>query len=268
MEKQHNSCIGSLEHHLHQVFSAERVPGEEFVYCSPADMFNILEDFCDDQSIHESKPPLLVLGDAGCGKSALLANWLQRRQRNGARGRPADDFVFYHAIGCTRQSMDVNSLMRRLMTDLKNRFELTRDVPLTQARLSWDLPRFLELASKKGRTIIVIDGLHRLESQEGETGLSWLPLEFPPQIRVVLSTTCATVNDISSKKSHVIAEIERRQWQIVKLKPLDSSIARNIIDAFIRKTVQTESSSMAEGTFLTSAASHADTDDIPGFLLF
>ena len=54
------------------------------------------------------------------------------------------------------------------MTDLKNRFELSRDVPLSQSRLSWDLPRFLELASKKGKVVIVIDGLHRLESNEGK----------------------------------------------------------------------------------------------------
>ena len=62
----------------------------------------------------------------------------------------------------------MNVLLRRLITDLKNRFELSRDVPSSQTRLSWDLPRFLELASKKGKLVIVIDGLHRLESNEGK----------------------------------------------------------------------------------------------------
>jgi Cdc6-like AAA superfamily ATPase len=161
-------CIGLLEHHLHSVFAQERVPGEDFVYAPSTEMFNILDDFCDDQSMSETRPPLLLLGSSGIGKSALLANWLQRRQRNMARGRQVDDFVYYHAVGCTRQSKVVNNLLRRLITDLKNRFELSRDVPVSQSRLSWDLPRFLELASKKGKVIIVIDGLHRLESNEGE----------------------------------------------------------------------------------------------------
>jgi nephrocystin-3 len=200
-------CLGLLEPHLHKVFAQERVPGEDFVYIPSTEMFNVLEDYCDDQQIHEARQPLLILGESGSGKSALLANWLQRRQRNMTRSRSADDFVFWHAVGCTRQSLDVNSILRRLIQDLKSRFELSRDVPYTQSRLSWDFPRFLELASKKGKVIIVIDGLHRLESTTGETNLSWLPLEFPPNVRVVLSATPSL--DQTSTRSHVLAELDR-----------------------------------------------------------
>lgn len=261
-------CIGQLEHHLHNVFASQRVPGEDFVYVPSAELFNVLEDFCDDQSIHEPRPPLLILGNSGSGKSAILANWLHRRQRNATRARNSDDFVFWHVVGCTRQSMDVNNLMRRLMIDLKHRFELSRDVSLTQARLSWDLPRFLELAAKKGKIIIVIDGLHRLESHEGENGLSWLPLEFPSNIRVVLSAT--TGPETSSRQSHILNELDRRRWQVLRIKPLEQFVCRSIIESYIKKTVQDDSSSLAGGVFLTnSAESNAVTSaDIPGFLLF
>jgi hypothetical protein len=203
-------CIGLLESHLHNVFARERVPGEDFVYTPSSELFNILEDFCDDQQIHESRPPLLILGNPGSGKSALLANWLQRRQRNMTRSRAADDFVFWHAVGCTRQSMDVNNLMRRMMRDLKARFELSRDVPRTQTRLSWDLPRFLELGSKKGKVIIVIDGLHRLDSSGGDTNLSWLPLEYPPNVRIIVSATLVSGDsDQSARRNHTIEELQR-----------------------------------------------------------
>ena len=79
------------------------------------------------------------------------------------------------------------------MTDLKTRFDLNREVPLSQERLSWELPRFLEAASKRGKIVIVIDGLHRLISNdEGtEAAFNWLPLTFPPNVRVVLSATVA-----------------------------------------------------------------------------
>ena len=82
------------------------------------------------------------------------------------------------------------------MTDLKNRFDLSRDVPLAQDRLAWELPRFLEMASKRGKIIIAIDGLHRLvSSDEGtETALNWLPLTLPSNVRVVLSATLIGVN--------------------------------------------------------------------------
>lgn len=204
-----SDCIGLLESHLHDVFAKERIPNEDFIYTPLSELFNTLEDFCEDQQIHEPRPPLLILGDSGSGKSALLANWLQRRQRNMSRSRSADDYVFYHVIGCTRHSMNVRNMMRRLLYDLKHRFELTRNVSVDPTHLSWDIPRFLELASKKGKIVIVLDGLHRLESIEGETDLSWLPLEFPPNVRVIISATYPSHSDYSSKPSHVLAELER-----------------------------------------------------------
>lgn len=210
-----SDCIGLLEPHLHDVFARERIPSEDFIYTIIPEMFNTLEDFCDDQQIHEPRPPLLILGDSGSGKSALLANWLQRRQRNMSRSRAADDYVFYHAVGCTRHSMDVRNMMKRLLHDLKHRFELTRNVSLDPARLSWDIPRFLELASKKGKILLILDGLQRLESIEGETNLSWLPLEFPPNVRVIISATYPSNSDLSSRPSHVLAELERYYFIII-----------------------------------------------------
>ena len=86
----------------------------------------------------------------------------------------------------------------------------------------------------------------------GETGLSWLPLEFPPNVRIVLSATSASSSDSSSKKSHVIAELERRKWQMVHLKPLSANRTMRVIESFIKKTVQSESSSFAGGAFITN----------------
>lgn len=86
----------------------------------------------------------------------------------------------------------------------------------------------------------------------GETGLSWLPLEFPPNVRIVLSATSPSANDSSSRKTHVIAELERRKWQMVTLKPLDSVRTMQVIESFIKKTVQSESSSFAGGAFITN----------------
>lgn len=72
---------------------------------------------------------------------------------------------------CTRHGVDVNQLLWRLLADLKHRFDLSRTVPNEAERLSWELPRFLDLARRKGRVIIVIDGLHRLQDKHGESYL-------------------------------------------------------------------------------------------------
>jgi uncharacterized protein YdhG (YjbR/CyaY superfamily) len=53
--------------------------------------------------------------------------------------------------------MDVNSLMRRMIDELKTRFQLNREMPESQDKLSWELPRFFEMAARRGIIIIVID---------------------------------------------------------------------------------------------------------------
>lgn len=135
---------------------------------------------------------------------------------------------------CTRHGVDVDQLLWRLLADVKQRFDLARNVPNEAERLSWELPRFLDLAARKGRVIIVIDGLHRLQDKSGkeaprrsssvpygrcmctfpapnnstkylfvspqrfvlarsysggETGLQWLPLQVPGNVRIIVTAT-------------------------------------------------------------------------------
>lgn len=210
--------------------------------------------------------------------------------------------------------MDVNSLIRRLIEELKSRFQLTRDLPVSQDRLSWELPRFFDLASKKGSIIIVIDGLNRLRmgndsgrSEYTEASLAWLPLEFPPNVRVILSVTehpdipltshiqNKGKNDVilnqqeidllenqpqptvsnktpaNQRKPHrILAELQRRRWLMLHLKPLERAICKGVVESYVRKTVQTEATPIVNGAFLTSLNDNEKTnhDEIPGFLLF
>ena len=193
------------------------------------------------------------------------------------------------------------------MTDLKNRFDLSRDVPLAQDRLAWELPRFLEMASKRGRIIIVIDGLHRLvSSDEGtEAALNWLPLTLPPNVRVVLSATIVgaekylsgvkqdestTNRDLNSdghtdpnsenkiknddlrnndeKRPRIIIEMGRRNWIHTFVNPLNKTLCKTVIDSYIRKSVQSDTSYLTTGSFLTAVQSDTNTVGTVGFLLF
>jgi transcriptional regulator of aromatic amino acid metabolism len=43
------------------------------------ELFNKLDIFCEEQGMFEVRQPLLIKGESGTGKSALLSNWLQRR---------------------------------------------------------------------------------------------------------------------------------------------------------------------------------------------
>ena len=187
-------CIGDLEHDLHNTFAANRTPHDQYVYVNHGNVTRALNDFCDEKSFTERINPLVVAGSSGVGKSSVLANWLLHHQSEKRRNRGADEFVFWHVVGCSRQSTYTYQTLRRLMTELKHHFELPTEVHANDEKLPWDFPRFLELAAKKGRIVIIIDGLHRLRTTGGDLGLKWLLLSFPPNVRLILSTTSPSMD--------------------------------------------------------------------------
>ena len=75
-----------------------------------------------------SRPPppppfqniLLVTGDRGVGKSAVLAHWLQEF----ADENPGI-FLLYHFIGATPGDNDIAAFLRRCTRDLRKHFLLT-----------------------------------------------------------------------------------------------------------------------------------------------
>ncbi|GMH64647.1 hypothetical protein TL16_g04012 [Triparma laevis f. inornata] len=248
-------CIGDLEHDLHNTFAATRVPTSNYVYASHGVTEQALENYADNgsESMSGKTEPLVISGASGVGKSALLANWLIKHQAEVKRSRTiTDEFVFWHVVGCSRQSTYTYLTLRRLMSELKEHFELTAAIPSNDEKLPWDLPRFLEMASKKGRLLIIIDGLHRLRAEEGELGLKWLPLSFPSNCRVIISTTSPGGEDdedagfdtgnaeddaigaSEGKKERVLEELKRRNWKIVEVEPLPESTSEHIVESFLR----------------------------------
>lgn len=125
------------------------------------------------------------------GKSALLANWVQRRKTHMSR----DDFLFQHFVGSSPHSHQLADVLGRLETALKEHFHLREmEVPETEDRLRWGLVRYLEAASKKALgsqvMLIVIDGINALASEASSHGsLHWLPIELPANVRLILSTS-------------------------------------------------------------------------------
>ena len=294
--------LGQVEHSAHNMFSLSRIAGEDFVYSSSNELFVILEAYCSDQQ--SNKPPLLIIGDAGTGKTSLLSNWLSLRQRKKSYARHnSDEHVFWHAVGCSRPSCYENNLIRRLILDLKERFNIARELPFHQDKLRWVLPRFLEIAAKKGRVIIVIDGVNRLTPDElNDSVLSWLPLTSQPNVKIILSATvprgsamfsnasssAGSVEEedvmrgagsigftgleakeieenIASRKSGVrlLKQLERRHLQILRLRNLERSQAESIIFSFIQKTVELD---MAAKALLPTTVSSSQR--LPGLLLY
>ena len=142
-------------------------------------------------------PPLVVLGESGSGKTALLANWVKR-----LRERTDAPFVIQHYIGASSGSTDWMAMLRRILGELDRHFGLKLEIPDQPAALRMAFANGLYRAAAAGRAVIVLDGLNQLEDRDQALDLAWLPPEVPANLRLVLSTLAGRPLD----------ELQRRGW--------------------------------------------------------
>jgi chromosomal replication initiation ATPase DnaA len=80
-------------------------------------------------------PPLVIAGESGSGKSALLANWvLEYRQAH------PDDLIFWHFCS---PSTDPIALLRRIMSTFKSHFQIADELPNTAETVTEQFPHWL-----------------------------------------------------------------------------------------------------------------------------
>jgi len=119
-----------------------------------------------DKHITDEGTPLVITGESGIGKSALLANWVQH-----CREKRRDDFIFQHYIGGTTQSADHWSLMTRLMGEIKRWTDDPGELPKSHDEIlrdfgSWLVRLRLKAEQKNVKAILVIDALNQLEDKD------------------------------------------------------------------------------------------------------
>ena len=136
-----------------------------------------------DQHVDSNDKPLVVTGESGLGKSALLANWIAHYQKN-----HPDEFVFYHFIGGAPDSSDHTALMRRIMLEMQAQFGIEDEVPSDPVQIIEMFPKYLTKTLHLNKWVLVLDALDQLEDKNNARWLGWLPELIPDNIRVIVST--------------------------------------------------------------------------------
>jgi hypothetical protein len=92
-------------------------------------------------------------------------------------------------IGSTSDSTQPGTLLRWILTEIKERFEyIDAAVPQDPKKIIDEFPEFLTLASSNSPLLLVLDGLDQLYEEDDAHHLLWLPKDFPKNVKVVLST--------------------------------------------------------------------------------
>ena len=185
-----------------------------------------------DAHVRGNGLPVVVVGDSGSGKSALLANWAKRCQENGAN-KP---FLLVHHIGATPDSVDWVNMLRRIMGEMKLHFDIQQDIPDKTDELKAAFANWLHMVAAKGRMVLVIDALNQLEDRDGALELFWLPESIPPNVRLI----------VSSLPGRSIDELNKRGWPTLAVKPLDVQERQTLIVNYLKQYSRNLSDQMVE----------------------
>ena len=193
-----------------------------------------------DAHVAGSGNPLVVSGDPGIGKSALLANWLLRY-----REAHPEDHVIVHLCGASPASSTAYGLAGRLLAEIGALRGISYPAATLAQRaqgLRFVLPVVAQ--DEAERIVLIVDGLDKLADRGDDLNLDWLPREYPPQVRVI----------VTSAGGKSLEALRRRQWPTVTLEALEPGERLTLIDRYLREFGQVLEADLAEQIVQTGAS--------------
>lgn len=154
-----------------------------------------------------------MLGESGSGKSALLANWVERY-----RQQHSDVFILAHYIGSSSDSADPHKMLRRIMAEIKAHYHLPDELPRDGKSVLNAFPEWLRKAAIGGKCILVLDALNQLDDKQHASDLAWLPEDIPDPIRLI----------VSSGPGKPLAVLQKRKWPSLTVRPLTAKQKKKI----------------------------------------
>ncbi|XP_034843600.1 putative tetratricopeptide repeat protein 41 isoform X1 [Mirounga angustirostris] len=145
------------------------------------------------------KSILLLSGERGCGKSTLIANWV-----NYFKKKYPSMLMIPHFVGSTCESSDIMSVIHYFITELQYKnygSQLETDL-LNEDSNALVFPLLVEvfIASISLKPcILVLDGIEELIGIYGISGqkvkdFSWLPCLLPPHCKFIMSTVSSSLS--------------------------------------------------------------------------
>ncbi|MBI3259218.1 MAG: tetratricopeptide repeat protein [Ignavibacteriae bacterium] len=181
------------------------------VYINIPEQFKTITNYVEESG----GSPLVLTGESGCGKSALLANWAA----DYITANP-NAFIITHNIGITSTGNDHLDFIWRICSEIKQRYSLPDEIPATAEQLEAKFPIWLARARGE-KLIILIDALDKLNGAPEQ--LRWLPEYLPPYIRLIVSAVESPELDI----------LRSRNWREFKLLPLNKKERESLVKEFL-----------------------------------
>ncbi|WAR23724.1 Y7407-like protein [Mya arenaria] len=174
--------------------------------------------------------PLLLLGEAGLGKSSVLckcAEILTHKSRQGQLKRSDGKswHVFFHFVGAVPGSTNIEPMLKRLLRsmDFINDSNMPRDVNAA-AQMCCSM-----LSNPNTQPVILlVDALNQFSEEQAAKVMSWLPRKLSPHVRCVFSS-------ISGSQQH--RTLMKRETKPIELNisPLDMATRQALVNEMLTK---------------------------------
>jgi tetratricopeptide (TPR) repeat protein len=176
------------------------------IYLGGKDYIETLESW-----ITTGEQKVLITGDSGAGKSALIANWMEAHYQD-----HPNDVIYAHHLGCSNDASAIRPLLERLIETAKKQLPDHESTSLNVPQDWWELvAKAAEALQDLGRWakqnqhrwIWVLDGLDRLNSED-QKALPWLPATIPEGVVIVASALDCPAREIVLKRDFTTLTID------------------------------------------------------------
>ena len=123
-----------------------------------------------DSFVYNKKQRHLVFtGESGIGKSALLANWIKKNEKN------PDFNLVYHFVGNSFSGNSFENILRHLCDEIYDLYALKREKREGESAEEEARRLVADVCQSNKKLVIIIDGINQIAAPTNEKLLLWLP---------------------------------------------------------------------------------------------
>lgn len=170
------------------------------------------------------KRQLVITGESGLGKSALVANWIDEKLK---LGDALPYRIIYHFVGYGGSTGSDWHVVKAMCDEIRDRygFEADENEPRTDEKALDEL--FKRVAAEGDKPLlIVLDGINQIVDVNHAKRLNWLPI--PPRKVKILFTTL--------EDDETMQVFKDRQYPVFMLKPLTRDERIGMVRKYLEKT--------------------------------
>lgn len=207
------------EREAHREFGIER----SSVFHGREDFLRAARDYLEDST---QCLPLVLIGESGCGKSAMMAKLIGDMGGFSSDAANAGIRLIYRFIGATPES----SSLHALLTGLLREFGIA-DIPQDIREIKTVFRNQLTKAEPAGQKIILfLDALDQLGNADDAAMLDWLPSKLGPGWKLVISALAS--DDIEGACCRKAQELWSRNC--IHIGPLEGDAVKAALDDWLK----------------------------------